>query len=85
MLAIVLLAGIGCILTTPAWAEIMDDPERDALVVAVVTFIGGGLYGAAFYWIAGVALGVSLRGLAATGRTSGLATCSRSPPSRSCS
>jgi hypothetical protein len=67
VLAIILLAGIGCILATPAWAEIMDDPERDALVVAVITFIGGGLYGTAFYWIAGVALGISLRGLGGEG------------------
>jgi hypothetical protein len=67
VLAIILLAGIGSILTTPAWAEIMDDPTRDAVVVAVITFIGGSIYGTAFYWIAGVALGLSLRGLGGDG------------------
>jgi hypothetical protein len=63
VLAIVLLAGMGGILATPAWGEIMDNPERDWLVVAVLTFVGGGLYGAAFYWIAGGALSLALRGL----------------------
>lgn len=68
VLAIILLAGIGGILATPAWAEIMDEPERDGLVVAVVTFIGGGLYGIAAYWIVGGALGLSLRGFGGEGQ-----------------
>jgi hypothetical protein len=63
ILAIILLAGIGGILITPAWDTIMDNYERDALVTAVLTFIGGGLYGAALYWIAGTALALVLRGL----------------------
>ena len=63
VLAIILLAGIGGILITPAWDTIMDNYERDALVTAVITFIGGGLYGAALYWIAGTALALVLRGL----------------------
>ena len=67
VLAIVLLAGIGGILATPAWAELMDNPERDWLVVAVLTFIGGGLYGVALYWIAGGALALALRGLGGGG------------------
>jgi hypothetical protein len=67
VLAIVLLAGVGGILATPAWAEIMDLRERDALVVSVLTFIGGALYGTVTYWIAGGALGISLRGLGGDG------------------
>jgi hypothetical protein len=67
VLAIVLLAGIGGILATPAWAEIMDVRERDALVVMVLTFIAGGLYGTVAYWLAGGALGISLRGLGGDG------------------
>jgi hypothetical protein len=63
VLAIVLLAGIGGILVTPAWGSIMDNSERDWLVVAVFTFIGGGLYGIVFYWIAGGALALALRAL----------------------
>ena len=65
VLAIVLLAGIGGILATPAWNGIMDNPERDGLVVAVLTFVGGGLYGTAAYFIAGGALALALRGLGA--------------------
>jgi hypothetical protein len=68
VLAIILLAGIGGILATPAWAEIMDEPERDGLVVAVITFIGGALYGLAAYWIVGGALGLALRGFGGEGR-----------------
>jgi hypothetical protein len=68
VLAIVLLAGIGGILATPAWGEIMDVEERDALVVTVLTFVGGGLYGTAAYWLAGGALGISLRGLGGEGQ-----------------
>lgn len=67
VLAIVLLAGIGGILATPAWGEIMDEEERDALVVTVLTFIGGGLYGTVVYWLAGGALGLSLRGFGGDG------------------
>jgi hypothetical protein len=67
VLAIVLLAGVGGILATPAWAEIMDVRERDALVVTVLTFIGGGLYGTATYWLGGGALGIALRGLGGDG------------------
>ena len=63
VLAVILLAGIGGILITPAWDTIMDNYERDALVTAVITFVGGGLYGAALYWIAGTALALVLRGL----------------------
>jgi Yip1-like protein len=63
ILALILLAGIAGILATPAWHTLMDDLERDALVVAVLTFIGGGLYGAVGYWIVGGALYLALRGL----------------------
>jgi hypothetical protein len=63
ILALILLAGVAGILATPAWHTLMDDLERDALVVAVLTFIGGTLYGAAGYWIVGGALYVALRGL----------------------
>ena len=63
ILAVILFAGVAGILATPAWHTLMDDVERDALVVAVLTFIGGSLYGAAGYWIVGGALYLALRGL----------------------
>ena len=67
ILALILLAGVAGILATPAWHTLMDDVERDALVVAVLTFIGGSLYGAAGYWVIGAALYLALRGLGGTG------------------
>ena len=66
MLAVVLLAGIGGILATPAWHTLMDNSERDAIVVAVFTFIGGGLYGTAGYFMVGGALQLALRSLGTT-------------------
>jgi hypothetical protein len=36
--------------------------------VTVLTFVGGGLYGTAAYWLAGGALGISLRGLGGDGQ-----------------
>lgn len=63
ILALILLAGVAGILATPAWQTLMDDASRDPLVVAVLTFIGGSLYGAAGYWIVGGALYLALRGL----------------------
>jgi len=68
ILAVILLAGVAGILATPAWHTLMDDVERDALVVAVLTFIGGSLYGAAGYWIVGGALYLALRGLGSQAR-----------------
>jgi hypothetical protein len=56
VLAITILAGMACILLTPAWGTVMDDPTVDALVLVVVTFIGGLFYGAAGYFLLGLAL-----------------------------
>src|SRR4029079_19801105 len=54
VLAIVLLSGIAGILATPAYVgNLLDDPERDGLVVLVLLFLTGALYGAATYWIGG--------------------------------
>jgi Yip1 domain len=56
VLAITILAGMAAVLITPAWGRIMNDPTVDWLVVAVLTFIGGLLYGAAGYFLLGLAL-----------------------------
>jgi hypothetical protein len=62
VLAIVLLAGIAGILATPAYVgTLLDDPDRDGLVVAVLLFLTGALYGAATYWIGGGALALGIR------------------------
>ena len=54
--ALVLLAGIATMLWAPAVGTLLDDPRRDGVVVAVLAFIVGGLYGIAAYWIAGALL-----------------------------
>ena len=56
VLAITILAGMGCILLTPAWGTVMDDSTVDTLVLVVVTFVGGLFYGAAGYFLLGLAL-----------------------------
>jgi hypothetical protein len=54
VLAIVILAGIAGVLLAPAWGTIMDDGSVDLLVVVVVTFVAGLLYGAAGYFVLGL-------------------------------
>jgi hypothetical protein len=62
VLAIVLLAGIAGILATPGYVgNLLDDPDRDGLVVAVLLFLTGALYGAATYWLGGGALALGIR------------------------
>ena len=67
ILALILLAGIAGILATPAWHTLMDVPERDWLVVAVFTFIGGGLYGALVFWLGGALVYVASQALGGQG------------------
>ncbi len=66
ILAIVLLAGIGGILLTPAWGTLFDDSSVDWLVLAVVTFVGGLFYGAFGYLLLGIAVWLGARGAGAT-------------------
>jgi hypothetical protein len=56
VLAITILAGMACVLLTPAWGTVMNDGSVDTLVLLVVTFIGGLFYGAAGYFLLGLAL-----------------------------
>ena len=56
ILAITILAGVAGVLLTPAWGRLMNDPSVDGLVAAVVTFIAGVFYGAAGYFLLGLAL-----------------------------
>ena len=70
ILAIVILAGMAGILLTPAWGTLLDDESLDWIVLAVVTFIGGLIYGAAGYFLLGVVvwLGARAVGLETRGR-----------------
>ena len=56
VLALVILAGMGAILVTNATGSLLDNPEVDRLIVLVLVFLAGALYGAAAYWIGGGAL-----------------------------
>ena len=56
VLLIVWLAGIASVLSTATAGRLLDDPEYDGLLVAVWTFIAGGLYGGFAYWLFGAAL-----------------------------
>ena len=56
VLAITILAGMACVMLTPAWGTVMDDSTVDTLVLVVVTFVGGLFYGAAGYFLLGLAL-----------------------------
>jgi hypothetical protein len=55
-LAIVILAGIALALSSSAAAHLYDDPEYDALLVAVWAFLAGGLTGTVLYWFGGLLL-----------------------------
>ena len=61
VLAITILAGMAAVLLTPAWGGIANDPTVDGLVIAVVTFVAGVFYGAAGYFVLGLALWVGAK------------------------
>jgi hypothetical protein len=63
ILAIVIVAGMAGILLTPAWGTLLDEESLDWLVLAVVTFIGGLLYGAAGYFLLGFVVWLGARGV----------------------
>jgi hypothetical protein len=58
VLALVLLAGVASVLWAPNVGRIRDDlfVHWDALLIAVVVFFGGAIYGIAAYWVAGLVL-----------------------------
>jgi hypothetical protein len=66
VLALVLLSGIAAVLWTPNYGRLMDDVAYDGLLVAVVAFIGGGIYGAAVYFAGGLLLHWATRALGGT-------------------
>ena len=89
MLLVVWLAGIASVLSTATAGHLMDDHDYDGLLVAVWTFLAGGLYGGFAYWVFGGALHGGVARSARRARIGARATCSRSRPcrsrSRSCS
>jgi hypothetical protein len=67
VLLIIWLAGIAGVLATSTAGHLLDDNDYDGLLVAVWTFIAGGIYGAAAYWIFGGILHAVLRRLGSLG------------------
>jgi hypothetical protein len=67
ILAVTWLAGIAGVLATSAARTLLDDPARDGLIVAVWAFIGGGIYGAAVFWLGGALLHGSSHALGGRG------------------
>jgi hypothetical protein len=63
ILAIVIVAGMAGILLTPAWGTLLDEESLDWIVLAVVTFVGGLLYGAAGYFLLGLVVWLGARGV----------------------
>jgi hypothetical protein len=61
LLALLWLAGMAAVLAAPAMNDLMDDPARDGLIVAIVIFFAGGVYGAAVYWVLGGILHLAVR------------------------
>jgi hypothetical protein len=67
VLALVLLAGMAGVLATSTAAELADNPELDALLIAVWTFVFGGLYGFVGYFVFGGGLYLGARALGGLG------------------
>jgi len=67
VLLLVILAGAAAVLAAPSTGTLMDNPERDGLLVAVLVFILALFYGAAFYWLGGVAVYLGMRGAGSKG------------------
>jgi hypothetical protein len=65
--AIVWLAGMAAVLAAPAMNDVLDDPARDGLIVAIIVFFAGGLYGLTVYWVLGGILHLSARAFGSLG------------------
>jgi hypothetical protein len=61
VLAIVFLAGIAGVLSARETGRLLDYWEIDAVLVAVVTFLSGGIYAFVSYWIGGALLHLGIR------------------------
>jgi hypothetical protein len=67
VMALVWLAGMAAVLAAPALNDFMDDPARDGIILAIVVFFAGGLYGLVAYWLLGAVLHVCVRALGSQG------------------
>lgn len=67
VIALVALAGIASVLAVGAAGRLLDYPGVDGVLVVVLVFLTGGVYGVASYWLGGALLHVGLRGAGAKG------------------
>src|SRR5262249_39970726 len=67
VLLVIWLAGMASVLSTATAGHLMDDHDYDGLLVAVWTFLAGGIYGGLAYWAFGAALYGGARALGASG------------------
>ena len=67
ILLVVWLAGAASVLATPTAAGLLDDPQYDAILLAIWAFIAGGIYGVVGYWLLGFALFFGARLLGSAG------------------
>ena len=67
LLAIIWLAGMAAVLATPTAADILDNPEYDAILLAIWTFVAGGIYGSVGYFVLGFAVYFGVRLLGSMG------------------
>ncbi len=72
VLGIVILAGMATVLSTTTAGHLLDDGSYDGVLIAIWTFIAGGIYGAVAYFVLGALLdrGVKLLGSQGTYRRS---------------
>ncbi len=67
VLLILWLAGMAYVLATPPAAHLIDSADYDGLLIAVWTFLVGGLFGTLAYWGFGAILYGGLRALGSQG------------------
>jgi hypothetical protein len=67
ILLLVWLAGAAAVLASPTAARLLDDPDYDGVLIAVWTFIAGGVYGAVGYFLVGFAVFFGARLLGSLG------------------
>jgi hypothetical protein len=53
LMLLVSLAGIAVVLTSPSFRQMLNDPSVSLVLVPVLAFVAGVLYGAATYWLGG--------------------------------
>jgi len=68
VLLVVLVAGMAGAVLSPAWREVLDQPDVDGLAALVLTFVVGGAEGAVAYFLVGGALHLGTRGMGNPGR-----------------